>query len=256
MFPSEKEQPRNHKRHSRSCAQTAILQKVMPSSRKNELRQESVIIFSVVLIIAAVLGVFAYRGFQQNQETDTKVPESAPLSMAFGDESIKDKVVVYTDPVCDKCAAYHEETVKPLYEEYVKNDKIQLEIRPLSIVTEQSAPLVELLMCSNEQGKFWQTSDFMYEALERNNNRTIQVNAAAFFNDFSASRIAVGSGLDENKLSSCLRDNRYDERIKRADTQAYAANIYSTPTTFVGTEDPVRGYAIYEYVKSLVDISI
>ena len=228
----------------------------MSTSRKTELRQESVIIFAVVLTIAAALGVFAYRGFQQNQEDDTKVPESAPLSMAFGDEKIQDKVVVYTDPVCDKCAAYHEETLKPLYEEYVKTDKIQLEIRPLSIVTEQSAPLVELLMCSNEQGKFWQTSDFMYEALQRNNSRNIQVNAAAFFDDFPASRIAVGSGLDENKLSSCLRDNRYDERIKRADTQAYAANIYSTPTTFVGTEDPVRGYAIYEYVKSLVDITI
>lgn len=234
----------------------------MSVQRKLVLQQEKVILISVILIIASVIGVFAYRTYQQEISEANTLPEKAALSVTLGDASVKDTVVVYTDPVCDKCALYHEETLEPLYDEYVATKKIKLEIRPISIVTEQSAALNELLMCGNEQNQFWQMSKFVNDALNRKNNQTLVVNAATFFVDFPSTKIAdtlsksYDAPTDAGKLKSCLDATRYDEKIKQADTQAYTANIYSTPTTFIGEQEPVRGYSIYPFIKSLVDITI
>ncbi|QHN42791.1 thioredoxin domain-containing protein [Candidatus Mycosynbacter amalyticus] len=228
----------------------------MAISRETELQQKKVIIAVAAIVCVVVLAIVGFRMFWQQHATGDTAPAQAPLSVSLGNKSASTKVVIYTDPVCDKCATFHSATVKPLYDDYAKTGKIDLEIRPLSIVTEQSAALTELLMCGNEQGKFMDTSDFVSDALTRSNGRTVEVNGVSFFTDFPAARIAQGAGLDETKLSSCLRDNRYDNLIKQADTQAYAANIYSTPTTFVAGQEPVRGYAIYDYIKSLVDISL
>ncbi len=108
----------------------------MSIQRKLVLQQEKVILISVILIIASVIGVFAYRTYQQEISEANTLPEKAALSVTLGDASVKDTVVVYTDPVCDKCALYHEGTLEPLYDEYVATKKIKLEIRPISIVTE------------------------------------------------------------------------------------------------------------------------
>lgn len=234
----------------------------MSVQRKLVLHQEKVILIAIVLIIASVIGVFAYRTYQQEIAEANTLPEKAALSITLGDTSASDTVVVYTDPVCDKCAQYHEETLKPLYDEYVTTKKIKLEVRPLSIVTEQSAAINELLMCSNEQDKYWQMSEFVNDALNRKNNQTLVVNAATFFIDFPSATIAdtltrsYDAPVDAATLKSCLDATRYDDKIKQADTQAYAANIYSTPTTFIGTQEPVRGYSIYPFIRSLVDITI
>lgn len=238
-----------------ACSITGILNRMAVTS-KREQQQKIVIIVIVLLCVLAVVGVMVLRHMQAQRATETKLPTNAPLSIKLGDQNAKLKVVIYTDPVCDKCADYHNETIKPLYEDYVKKDKVELDIRPVSIVTEQSAPLTELLMCSNEQHKYMATADFMYRELTRQNGKVMTVNAATFFQDYPMIQIARATDMEESKLTSCVRDDRYTDRIKQADTQAYAANIYSTPTTFVGTQDPVRGYAIYDYVKSLIDISL
>ena len=228
----------------------------MAISRTTTLRQERVIVVAAVLMILAFIAVFTYRSYSAQLQSTTQLPDKAPLSVVLGDKSASKKVVVYIDPVCDKCAEYHEETLKPLYENYVKTKKIQLEIRPLSIVTEQSASLTKLEMCGNEQGKFWDTTNFVYGAVGRKNNKTLEANSLTVFRDFPPAEIAKIVGLDESLLTSCLQDTRYDDKIKVADTQAYAANVYSTPTTFVGEgREPVRGYAIYDYIKSLVDVT-
>lgn len=228
----------------------------MSVSRSTQIRQEKNIVVIALILILVAVGVFAFYNIKTKKTQDTSLPDTAPLSVSFGDLSSSKKVVIYIDPVCDKCAAYHRETISRVYEDYVKPGKVILEIRPLSIVTEQSAALTELMMCSNEQGKFLEASDFIYQTLTRDNGRTMQVNAATFFHDYPTDRIAVGTKTDTTKLASCLRDNRYENKITQADSQAYAANIYSTPTTFIGGQDPVRGYAIYDYVRSLIDITL
>lgn len=203
-----------------------------------------------------MVAVLVYRGQRSANMQVNTLPAHAALSVTFGDTSAKNKVVVYTDPMCEKCGEYHTDTLQRVYDDYVKPGKISLEIRPLGIVSEYSAPLTDFLMCSNEQGKYWDATKYVYSAIGRKNGRERNVNAAAFYIDFPVEKIAKTIGLDESKLASCITKNSYATKLSQADTQAYAANIYSTPTTFVGDKDPVRGYAIYPYIKNLIDINL
>ncbi|HCH33982.1 MAG: hypothetical protein UY35_C0001G0063 [Candidatus Saccharibacteria bacterium GW2011_GWC2_48_9] len=226
----------------------------MSLSKSVQLHQEKVILAVAGIVILAVIATVTYFNVIKQEQEKTKLPDTAALSVKLGSNDAPQKMVVYTDPVCDKCAEYHEETLKQVYDNYVKTDALQLEIRPLSIVTEQSASLTELLMCGNEQNKYWQTTDFVYDALTRKNNQTMQINAATFFIDFPAAEISEIVGLDETQLSSCLDANRYQEKITQADQAAYSVNVYSTPTTFIGDREPIRGMSIYPFVESLIKI--
>lgn len=225
----------------------------MSVSTKERLRQERVIITVVFIFMVATISFLTFRS-QRAESTRTALPPEAPLSVVIGDEKAPQKMVVYTDPVCDKCAQFHNETLKKVYDDYVKPGKLQLEVRPLSIVSEHSAPLTHMLMCGSEQGKYWETTGFIYDALGRKNGKSVDANAATFPEDYPADKITSIVGLNFDKLVECANDSRYDTKITQADQQAYAANIYSTPTTFVGTHEPVRGMAMYPYIKSLIDI--
>lgn len=222
----------------------------MSSERTSTLHQEKMILFGIGLIILVAVATLVYQQIRADRAADTKVPDSAPLSVTFGDESVEPAVIVYTDPVCDRCAAYHEDVVLPLYEEYVKSKKARLEIRPLGIVSESSAPLNELLMCSNEQDTYLETSKLVYDAVHAGENPTEA--SAQFFNIHSTEDIASKVDMDEKKLSTCLDDDRYATKMTQADAQAYAAGIYSAPTTFIGDSEPIRGYSSYSYIKSLL----
>ncbi len=225
----------------------------MSLTRHVQLHQEKVILATIAVMILGVIGVVTYFNTLKQEQEKTRLPESAALSVILGERTAPKKMVVYTDPVCDKCAEYHQDTLEQVYDNYVATGKLQLEIRPLSIVTEQSASFTELLMCGDEQGKYWQMSDFVYRALTRKNNQTLEVNSLTFFVDFPTTEIAKIVEIDESKLASCLQDTRYDERITQADQAAYKANVYSTPTTFIGgREEPVRGLAIYPFIESLI----
>lgn len=222
----------------------------MSTERTRTLHQEKMILFGIGLLIVVAVATLVYQQIRADRAADTKVPDSAPLSVTLGDKSVEPAVIVYTDPICDRCAAYHEDVVLPLYEEYVESKKARLEIRPLGIVSESSASLNELLMCSNEQDKYLAASKFVYDAVHANENPTEA--AAQFFNIYSAEDIATKVHVDEEKLTTCLDDNRYATKMTQADAQAYAAGIYSAPTTFIGDGEPIRGYSSYSYIKSLL----
>ena len=225
-------------------------------SNKHYLQQERTVVIIFSLLVVIFLAVFAYFNFQRELASRTTVPKTAPLSISFGKESAPAKVIVYTDPVCDKCIEYHQDTLKPLYDEYVKTGKAQLEIRPIGIVSVQSAPLVRLTMCGNDQDKYWQTAKFINDALTRKNQKDVAINASMFFSDFKVSEIAKITEMDQSTLDNCLGDTKYLTLTEEADRRAYAANINSTPATFIGDQEAIRGYSIYEFVKSRVELEL
>lgn len=226
------------------------------SHKKYYLQQERNVVIIFTLLVIVFLAVFGYFNFQRELAARTTAPQTAPLSMTFGKDSAPTKVTIYTDPVCDKCTEYHNDTLTKLNDSYVKNGKVRLEIRPVGIVSAQSAPLVRLTMCGYDQGKYWQTAKLINDALTRKNQQDTSVNASMFFMDFSVAEIAKITTMDQSKLDNCLSDTKYLALTEEADRRAYAANVNSTPVTFIGKQEPIRGYSIYEFVKSRIELEL
>lgn len=209
------------------------------------------------ILILAILGVLAVLvGFYFYQQSSQKVgdaPANAVLSVVLGENSKAPKMVVYTDLLCDRCHEYHNDTLSKLKKDYVDQGKLQLEIRPVAIVSERSASLTELVMCTNEQQAFWPGLNYIYNALYTDEKKTAEQKAGTFFDDHSFKAIADKLSINEKKLANCKNERTYDEKIAKADKDAGEADIYSTPTTFIKDTEPVRGYARYDFIRSLVD---
>lgn len=228
----------------------------MTSKLPSRVAQEKVILLIIGVLIVCIIAAFAFGQYRQQQQAAETVPSSAPLSIHLGDNKNDDTVVVYTDPVCDKCAAYHEDVIVPLYDQYIKEDKVNLEIRPIGIVSEHSAPLNQLIMCSSEQGAYMSTMSYISQGLVNEEGAHSEAQAASFFRDHDVKDIAGNTNMDEAALEQCLDDTRYDNKMTRADTEAYAANVYSTPTTFIGDSEPIRGYSSLSFITQLIDIHL
>lgn len=216
--------------------------------------QQKVILLVIGLFVASIIGVVAITQWRQDRAVSSPLPASAPLSITLGDAKTDSTVVIYTDPACDKCAAYHEDVVLPLYESSVKTGEMNIEIRPVGIVSEYSAPLNELIMCSNEQDSYLQTMSYVTNNLIDGDNGYSEALAAEFFDTHSTETIAKSTHMDATTLQECLDDTRFDNKMTQADTAAYDAGVYSTPTTFIGDSEPVRGYAALPYITQMIDV--
>lgn len=226
-------------------------------SQSNTHTQQKVILIIFALLIALIIGAYSFSQWRQEQASGSQPPKNAPLSIVLGDQTSPDKkVIIYTDPVCDKCAAYHEDVVKPLYESHVKTGKLSIEIRPISIVSEHSAPLNRLVMCSQKQNAYLDTVSYISDNLLDDSGSYSEMNATDFFEVHSNESIAKSTGMKASQLTSCLKSDEFDNTLTQADTAAYNSNIYSTPTTFIGDHEPIRGYSSLNYIHRIIDIQL
>lgn len=201
-------------------------------------------IVAIILIVSAAYWYFVMR-------TDTnQAPSQAALQVNIGDAADTPRVVVYTDPLCESCKQYHQETITQL-EKDAKNANVQLEIRPVAIISERSARLTEALMCAHDQGAYMQSADLIYETIYRDNGKSSEINAGNFTKELPPDEMAKKLSINEASFVTCMEERTYDERIAKADEQAYASDVYSTPTTFIDGIEPIRGFAQYEYIKGL-----
>ena len=207
-------------------------------------------VIAVGVILALVVGLALY---QQSHTTVGQAPKDAAVSIVLGENSQAPTMVVYTDILCDRCKEYHEQTLRKLVNEYVMKDKLQLDIRPIAIVSERSSNLTELALCANDQGAFMPAMDYLYEELYKDEDTSAELQASKFFKEHSFAEIAKKLSVDEKQLADCKTERRYDEQIAEADRQAGAAGVYSTPTTYIEGIEPIRGHSQYSYISTLID---
>jgi len=80
----------------------------------------------------------------------------------------------------------------------------------------------EFAECANEQGKFWQMHDKLFE-----NNINNKFSLAQFKKNVEE------LGLDTAKFDECLNTDKYREKIKIAAVEAEKIGIRGTPTLFI-----------------------
>lgn len=220
---------------------------------KNWLTQQST--QRIGLFIVLVLGIIgAGVWYFLSEDNVAGAPAKAPLSAVIGDNTNAPKMVVYTDVLCDKCKEYHEKTLKKVIAEYANKGKLQLDIRPIAIVSERSSNITELTMCAHDQEAFLPALDYINNDLYNDASVSAEKQAATFFKRHSFSKIASALNVDEAQLASCKTERRYDETIAEADRQAAQAGVASTPMTFIKSSEPVRGFAQYSYIRSLIEM--
>ena len=103
--------------------------------------------------------------------------------------------------------------------------------------------------CADEQGKFWEMHDQLFNAQDQWNGEATS-RPKSKFQDY-----AKAIGLDVGKWEACYDSRKYEPRIKANEQMAEKRGAGQTPTFVIGNK-MIGGAISFDHFKALVDSAL
>jgi len=192
--------------------------------------------------IAAVVIIAVFFGFSSiiNQPeialVPTEIPESEPSevtlsvftangSPVLGNLDAPITLVEFGDYQCFFCNKFFHDTEERLFQNYVDTGKVKVIFKDFTIIGPDSINAAHGAHCANEQEKFWEYHDILYNNWTgENNGWAASENLLAFANQIN---------LDIVEWSQCMLDKRYQQTITSSSNDARTLGLTGTPGFFV-----------------------
>lgn len=202
----------------------------------------------------AVVGVIAFAFWPKSQTTAPTAPTSSDslpvevsLDKSLGEENAPVVVVEYGDFQCPACQQFFRTTVEQLKTEYVQTGKVRFVFRQFAFLGDESQWAAESSECANEQGRFWDYYDKLYQ--EQNGE-----NVGIFSKD-NLKQFAVDLELDTTGFNQCLDSGRYTEKVKQETLEGQQAGVRGTPSVFVNGQYIENGGS-FQVLKAAVEAAL
>ena len=162
-------------------------------------------------------------------------------------------IIEFSDFQCPFCAKFHIQTLPKIIDEYIKEGTVKLVFRdfPIQSIHPNALPASVAAECANEQGKFKEMHDKLFDKQNEWNNKNID-NVIILFNQY-----ALEIGLEEEKFDSCLRNGKYVEEIQKDLNDGRTYGISGTPGFFIGNDKigfvELKGAQPFESFKKVID---
>ncbi len=202
----------------------------------------------------AVVGVMAFTLWPKDPATaptapisSTSLPGEVSLDKSTGEEKAPVVVVEYGDFQCPACQYFFQTSVKQLKDEYVQSGKVRFVFRHFAFLGNESQWAAEASECANEQGRFWDYYDKLYQ--EQNGE-----NVGIFSKD-NLKKFAVDLKLDTSGFNQCLDAGRYTEKVKQETQEGQQAGVRGTPSVFVNGQYVEKGID-YPTLKAAVEAAL
>ena len=162
-------------------------------------------------------------------------------------------IIEFSDFQCPFCAKFHIQTLPKIMDEYIKEGTVKLVFRdfPIQSIHPNALPASVAAECANEQGKFKEMHDKLFDKQNEWNNKNTD-NVIISFNQY-----ALEIGLEEEKFDSCLKNGKYIEEIQKDLYDGKAYGISGTPGFFIGNDKigfvELKGAQPFESFKKVID---
>ncbi|MFH1145432.1 MAG: thioredoxin domain-containing protein [bacterium] len=186
-------------------------------------------------IIAAVIVIAGLVIWKFNTVPD--YPEIvSPRPVTNPEASIK--VEEFSDFQCPACGAAFR-ALKPELDKF--GDKVSVWYRhfPLTSVHQNAFNAALASECANDQGKFWQYHDMLFD------NQTVLFNP-------DLKRYAIAVGLDQQKFDNCLDSKAKKKVVKEDMKEGEDRGVNSTPTFFVNGKEVSNWQELPKIVQGLL----
>jgi len=162
-------------------------------------------------------------------------------------------IIEFSDFQCPFCARFYTQTLPLIYEEYIEPGKVKLVFRdfPIQSIHPNALPAAVASECANEQGKFKEMHDILFEN-QNEWNRQETANALSLFSQY-----AKEMQLEQEVFDSCLTNGKYVEEIRKDLEDGQKYGISGTPGFFVGNDEigyvKMEGAQPFESFKKVID---
>ncbi len=218
----------------------------------------------VSILIAAILisGSLIYSVGKNKVNNETQENPIVDISKVdlknfsyLGKANAPVKIVEYSDYQCPFCNKFNHETFSLIKENYIDTGKVQFIYKDLAFLGPESKLAAEAARCAEEQNKFWEFHDKIFEieyeedlkdgifngSAENSGNLTKEL----FIN------LAKELNLNETQFKTCLDENRYQKKLE--DQLKEAAMIFgrslSTPSFLINNQVIQGAYPYSEFQK-------
>jgi len=204
-----------------------------------------VIIIVILLIAVAVLGYKQWGGKKNNNDTpqikniDVEIFKD---DLQIGKADAPVTIVEYFSYLCGYCKLFEDEVKPKILENYIQTGKAKLILRIFP-----PYELGQAALCANDQGKFLEYHDYLFE-----NNGNIKTTD-------DLKNFAKNIGLNKSSFNQCMDSLKYESRAKDWYNQGISdLEKAGTPKEKIGTPAffingiPVVGAMPYEdFVKAI-----
>jgi protein-disulfide isomerase len=132
-------------------------------------------------------------------------------------------------------------------QEYVADGRVKLVFRPMTFIGQESVWAAEAAECANEQGKFWDYHDKLFENQRGENQGGFSIK--------NLKRFAEELALDTQAFNQCIDSHKYEDLVKAETQDALKKDIQSTPTFVIG-EQTVDGPRSYDDLKKVIEAEL
>ena len=170
------------------------------------------------------------------QPTQPSGPQIFRVSLdddpVLGNPNAPVTVVEFSDFQCPFCSRFFEQTLPLLEENYINTGKVKLVYKdlPLDNLHPNARPVHIAAECADEQGKFWEYHDVLFEK-QSEWNRLSSADLSSQLNQY-----ATSMGLNSASFDSCLSSQDIADEVNADFLQAASYGATGTPTFFIGTE--------------------
>ncbi len=206
---------------------------------------ETIIAFSIiaVIIIGIVIAIRVSDAEPEEQRFSLFVEDDP----ALGSPEALVTIVEFSDFECVFCAEFAINT-KPVLDKYIENETVRFVFKDFPLSIHPKAPqLAQAAGCAQEQGKFWEYHDLLYENMQEHELNHL-------------SEYANRTGLNMTAFDTCFRNNIRSSEVQNDMMQGQELGVRGTPTFFfngrrvVGALSPQE--LITEIEKELLAITL
>jgi len=191
---------------------------------------------ATVVIIVVFFGFSSITNQPEIALEPTEIPETesteitlsvftANGSPLLGNIEAPITLVEFGDYQCFFCNKFFHDTEETLFEKYVDTGKVKVIFKDFTIIGPDSTNAAHGAHCANEQEKFWEYHDILYN------------NWAGENNGWAASENLLGFAqeinLDIDEWSQCMLEKKYQQTITSSNNDARALGLTGTPGFFV-----------------------
>ena len=183
----------------------------------------------VPIIVGIILGIYVTSNLvsdtinDQSLLTNTQLMKNGSPEMGLANAPIS--IVEFGDYQCTFCYKFHQNTLNDIKTEYIDTGKANYVYRDFPLNGASSILAAEATYCANEQGKYWEYHNILYNNWAgENNGWASKQNLVKFANDIE---------LDLKSFSQCMDSNDYNDMINQSNNDARELGISGTPAFFI-----------------------
>jgi protein-disulfide isomerase len=235
--PSKKKKPGKGKKRTRK-AKLRLWERLV--ELRNRLRIRSVAVGLIALLL--LVGVGAAFVTLRDEGAPSTAQAAPDKSKGRADAPVT--VVVYADFQCPWCRRFTIGAERRLREEYVSQGLVLLIFRNFAFLGDESRWAAEAAECANEQGRFWDYHDKLFEEQSGENVGT--------FRKENLKRFAAELGLDTEQFNQCLDSGKYSAKVREEAAEGQQKGVRGTPSVFVNGRLIERAI-YYEELRAAVE---